>query len=88
MKIASMILLVIALGLIAYWAFNGASLFTLEQVPFKQVDPLFGTEQTIWKDEFRPGLLPVIGPVAAGLLLLAGGLYLWPRYRGRRQVPA
>ena len=82
-KTIAIILVVLAIGLLGYWAFEGGRLFTQEQVQVEVKDEIFGTTSTEWKDDYRPGLLPIIGPVAGALLLLAGG-FLWS---GRRRGP-
>ena len=81
-KTIAIILAVLAIGLIGYWFSQGGLLVTQEQVEVEVKDELFGTVSKEWKDDFRPGLLPIIGPAAGALLLLAGGL-LWS---GRRRV--
>jgi hypothetical protein len=80
----AVVLVLIAAGLVGYWAVKGGTLFTQEQVAVKTVDPLFGTESVTWKDEYHPGLLDTaLGPVAGVLLVAAIGLF-WSASRGRR----
>jgi hypothetical protein len=80
-KVIALVLALLAVGLLAYWKASDGYLWSQEQVEVKEVDPIFGTESTTWKDEYHPGLLPVIGPAAGALLLLAAG-FLW---RARRK---
>lgn len=77
---AALIMLLIALGIVAYWIASGAHAFTLTQIPVTVTDELFGTESVEWKEGFRPGL-ELVGP-SAGLLLLGAGIFFW---LGRRQ---
>jgi len=75
------ILIVLALGIMIYWWASGASLWTLTKVPMTVRDELFGTESIEWHDEYRPGLLPFIGPIS--FVLVVVGLWLNVR-RARR----
>ena len=83
-KTLAIILTLLAIGLLGYWAVSGAEIYTLQQVAVKTVDPLFGTESTEWKDEFRPGLVDMIGPAAGALLAIAAFLF-WSAARKRRR---
>jgi hypothetical protein len=82
-KTVAIVLIVLAAALLVYWAVSGAEYYTLQQVPEKTVDSLFNTETTVWKDEFRPGLLDLIGP-AAGVLLLIAAVLFWLAARRKR----
>jgi hypothetical protein len=88
-KTLASILLVIAIGLLGYWAVSGAEMFTLTQVQETMVDPNdpFQSETTVWKDEFRPGLLDMIGP-ASGVLLALSAFLFWSAARRRRNESA
>ncbi len=70
-RVVGSVLLLLALGVMIYWVANGAYIWTLTQVQVPVTDELFGTTSMEWKDEFRPGLLPVLGPVAGVLLVAA-----------------
>jgi hypothetical protein len=83
-KTIAIILAVLAIGLVGYWVAAGGLLFTQEKVAVEVKDELFGTTSTEWKEDYRPGLLPIIGPAAGALLLLSAGL-LWS---SRRRVEA
>jgi hypothetical protein len=84
-KTLAIVLIVLAAGLLGYWAASGAETWTLQQVQEKVVDPNdpFQQESIVWKDEFRPGLLDMIGP-AAGVLVLIAGFLFWSDARRRR----
>jgi hypothetical protein len=87
-KTIAIILVVLALGILGYWAGTGANIFTQTAVltTVEVKDEVFGTTETKeeWRNEFRPGL-DYVGPVAAVLLLAAGGLF-WSASRDRRRV--
>ena len=83
-KIVALILILAAVGLLGYWAAAGASLWGQEKVAVEVKDELFGTVSTEWKEEYRPALLPIIGPAAGALLLIGGGLLL----SARKKQPA
>lgn len=79
-KMIAMILAVIAIGVVIYWAAAGASLYTVNQEKVAVKDELFGTTSYVWKDTYKPGL-EVIGPVA-GVLLVAAA---WLTWSGRKR---
>lgn len=87
LKTVAFILIALALALIVYWAATGAETYTLQQVPIKTVDSLFGTESVAWKDEYRPGLVDRIGPVAGALLVISAVLF-WLAARRKRNAVA
>ncbi|MBC8145372.1 MAG: hypothetical protein H7X80_07285 [bacterium] len=84
-KTLAIVLIVLAVVLLCYWAASGSEYYTLQQVPEKTVDSLFGTESVTWRDEFRPGLLDMIGPAAGVLLLIAAWLF-WSAARRKRNA--
>lgn len=88
-KTLAIVLLVLALGLVGYWAAASGEIYTKQQVQEKVVDPddPFAQETIVWKDEFRPGLADLIGP-AAGVLLLGSALLFWLDIRRRRASAA
>jgi hypothetical protein len=101
-KITAVVLLVLALGILGYWAANGRKMYTQTKV-MKEVevkDEVFGTTTTTqeWHDEFQLGLIPtpslespldmVSAAPIAGLLILAGGILLWSAARERRRLAA
>ena len=79
-KMIALVLALLAVGLLVYWKTADGYLWTQDQVEVKVKDEIFGTESSEWKDEYHPGILPIIGPAAGALLLLAGGL-LWSARR-------
>jgi hypothetical protein len=69
----------IALGLIVWWAAEGAAFFTSSEQQIKEKDELFGTETVRWKENFTPGL-ELIGPLF-GVFLIGG---LWMMYSAKK----
>lgn len=86
-KSLAIVLIVLALGLVGYWALSGAEIYTKQQVQETVVDPNdpFAQETVVWKDEFRPGLADLVGP-AIGVLLVASVLLFWSESRRRRRA--
>ena len=101
-KMIAVVLIVLALGVVGYWAAKGMNIYTqtrvLEEVEVK--DEVFGTTDTtkVWRDEFQLGLIPtpslesplemVSAAPIAGLLILVGGFLLWSAARDRRRLSA
>jgi hypothetical protein len=88
-KVIAVILAVVALGILGYWASTGRRMFTQTEVAVDSVrnDPIFGTSDTVrtWKKDFQPGLLEewYLGP-AAGVLLVGAIVMLWSASRQKR----
>ena len=89
MRIAGIILIVLGLGVFAYWGATGAPFVTQYQVAKTTVEEDdFGdqVEKTEMVDEFRFGLMPDKGldgalplggvPIGLGVALLIGGVLL------------
>ena len=70
---------VIALGLIIWWAAEGAKMFTSTKTMVEEKDELFGTSVQTWQNNFTPGL-ELVGPLFA--VFLIGGL--WMMYSGKK----
>lgn len=70
---------VIALGLIVWWAAEGAAFFTSSEQQVKEKDELFGTETVRWEENFTPGL-ELIGPLF-GVFMIGG---LWMMYSAKK----
>ncbi|MCE7933517.1 MAG: hypothetical protein DYG96_02870 [Chlorobi bacterium CHB2] len=81
-KTIGILLIIAAIGVMAWWSITSGELWTLQKVAYTVTDPLFGTESIEWRDEFRVGLLPIVGPISAAFLVV-GGLLLW-RHRCSR----
>lgn len=79
-KTIAILCIIAAAGLIAWWGVTSGELWTLDKVAYTVTDPLFGTESIEWREEFRVGLLPAVGPVAATLFVV-GGFLFWKRRR-------
>lgn len=79
----AIILVLLALGVLGYWASTGAHVFTKTQVQVPVEDDLFETTSVEWKDEFHPGLVEYIGPISLVLLLGAGLLFWRDRKTGK-----
>ena len=91
-KTLAYVLIALAIGVSGYWLATGRELYTLTQVEEKVVDtdnpfadPNDPVTESVWRDEFRPGLLDLIGPIAGGLLVISGVL-LWSDARRRRRA--
>jgi hypothetical protein len=98
-KIVAIVLLVLALGVLGYWAAIGSHMYTQTQVQVQveEKDEIFGTTVTReeWHDQFQLGLIPtpslesplemVSAAPIAGLLILVGGILLWSASRDRRR---
>jgi hypothetical protein len=69
----------LALGLIIWWAAEGAAMFTSSEQQVKVKDELFGTETVNWEKNFTPGL-ELIGPLF-GVFLIGG---LWMMYSAKK----
>ncbi len=82
-KTLAIILALLGIGVMIYWAANGHSLWTQSKVPVTVKDELFGTEHTEWRDEYRPGL-EVMGPIA-GVLLVGAAWLGWSAARSKRR---
>jgi hypothetical protein len=70
---------VLALGLIVWWAAEGAAMFTSSESQVKVKDEMFGTETIKWEKNFTPGL-ELIGPLC-GVFLIGG---LWLMYSAKK----
>ncbi|HET6513282.1 MAG TPA: hypothetical protein VFH43_13900 [Candidatus Kapabacteria bacterium] len=70
----------IALGLIIWWAAEGAAFFTSSEQQIKVKDELFGTETTKWEENFTPGL-ELVGPLF-GVFMIGG---LWLMYSAKKE---
>ena len=91
-KTLAYVLIAIAIGVFGYWLATGREYYTLTQVEEQVVDadnpfadPNNPVTESVWRDEFRPGLLDLVGPVAGGLLLISG-ILLWSDARRRRRT--
>lgn len=85
MKIIAILSIIAAIGLMVWWGITSGEVWTLEKVAYTVTDPLFGTESIEWRDEYRVGLLPAIGPLSAALVMI-GGFLLWKRRRTRLKL--
>jgi hypothetical protein len=81
-KMVAIILAVLAVGVVIYWAAAGASLWTQTKVAVQVKDELFGTTSTEWRDQFVPGL-EYVGPIV-GVLLIGSVALFWLDRRQRR----
>lgn len=93
-KTVAYVLIALAIGVFGYWLATGRELYTLTQVEEKIVDtdnpfadPNAPVTEVVWRDEFRPGLLDLIGPISGGLLVISGVL-MWSEARRRRKAAA
>lgn len=86
-KTIAIVFIIAAVGLMTWWGTTSGELWTLEKVAYTVTDPLFGTESIEWREEFRVGLLPAVGPTSAALLVV-GGFLLWKRRRTRLNLQA
>ncbi len=88
MRAIAILCLVLALGGVGYWIADGMYMFDVEQVQEVRVtkDPIFETEtkETVWKDEFHPGLVWKMGVGVGGLVAIGGTLLILDIRRRRR----
>lgn len=80
------ILILLALGLMIYWWASGGSIWTVTKVQVPVTDELFGTQSMEWHDEYRPGLLPFIGPISFMLATIGIWLNVRRRKHGSRAL--
>ena len=83
--ILGIVAIALSIGLIAYWYADGGHVYNVDQVQVEKVDELFGTVTKEWKDEPHIGLLPVVGPIAAALLV-GGATLLFLGQRSKRRL--
>lgn len=86
-KTIAIICIIAAAGLMVWWGITSGELWTLEKVAYTVTDPLFGTESIEWREEYRVGLLPALGPISAALVVV-GGFLLWKRRYTRLKLQA
>lgn len=77
-KTIATILVILALGLVGYWAVEGANIWTKTERQVPVEDDLFGTTTMEWQKDFQPGL-EYVGPLA--FVLLVGATWLIVRAR-------
>ena len=87
-KTMAVILLLLAIGVLVYWYVDGAHIYNVDRVQVEVEDPLFGTKSVEWQDQFHPGLLGFIGPIAGVLVASSIALYVIARKGERRRLTA
>ena len=79
----SLILFIIAAGLIGWWVYSGHQMWTTTEHMIEVKDELFGTMSQKWVPGLTPGL-EWLGPISA--MLMAGGVWLSMRSHKERMV--
>lgn len=85
-KTMAVILLLLAIGVLVYWFADGAHIYNVDRVQVEVEDPLFNTKSVEWQDQFHPGLLGYIGPIAGGLVVASIALFVMARNGERRRA--